>query len=74
MRDIWKENRELEKEHRDLIEKLMEPYEESFRQRRLELMRVCEEQNGHNFSFSHLGPLGHAWSYCTKCGKSKVDD
>ena len=28
---------------------------------------------GHDFRFSHFGPLGNPWSYCTYCGASKVE-
>jgi hypothetical protein len=73
MRDIWKERRLIDKERRDLINELMKPHEEFFRERLKEVMAVCEEQ-GHNFKFSNFGPLGHAWYHCSKCGKSKVEN
>jgi hypothetical protein len=72
MSEIWKKHRELQKERRDLITKLMEPHEEYFRARAKELMELCEKE-GHNFKFTNLGPLGHAWFHCSKCGKSKVE-
>jgi hypothetical protein len=70
MRDTWTERNLLDKERRDLISKLMEPHEEYFRNKRNEIMSVCE----HNFKFSGIGPIGHVWFHCTKCGKSKVED
>lgn len=72
-RDIWKERHLLDKEYREKVSQLMLPYEEYFRNKRQELHKACEEQ-GHNFKFSHVGPIGHIWSYCSKCGKSKVED
>jgi hypothetical protein len=73
MSDIWKRSHELDKERRDLISKLMEPYEEYFRVKRKALMDDCEAE-GHNFKFTDFGPLGHAWFHCSKCGRSKVED
>jgi hypothetical protein len=73
MKEIFEERRRIDKERRELIEKLLEPYIEDFRKRTVELMKKCEETTGHKFNFSHLGPLGHAWHYCNYCGKSKVE-
>ncbi len=63
---------EIEKEERTLKEKLFEPYREIFFNRKKILRLECEEE-GHNFRFSNLGPLGHPWFHCTKCGSSKVE-
>jgi hypothetical protein len=72
MSDIWKRSRELQKERRDLIHELMKPHEEYFRIRYKEIKELCEKE-GHNFRFTEIGPLGHAWFHCTKCGTSKVE-
>ncbi len=70
--DIWKRRHEIDKERRALNSKLMEPYQEYFRDKRKALMDDCEKE-GHNFKFTDIGPLGHIWSHCSKCGKSKVE-
>jgi hypothetical protein len=51
----------------------MEPHEEYFRNRHKELRDLCEKE-GHNFKFTGLGPIGHVWFHCSKCGTSKVED
>ena len=73
MSDVWEMHRMLQKERRDLVTELMKPHEEYFRQKQKEITAICEAE-GHNYRFSHLGPLNNPWHYCTKCGKSKVDD
>ena len=73
MRDIWLEKHLLDKERRELIIKLIQPYDEYFNNKKKEIILACEEQ-GHNFKFTGLGPLNHAWFHCTKCGLSKVEN
>ena len=50
----------------------MEEYDKTYYARMKEIREECGKL-GHNFRFSHLGPLGNPWSYCTYCGASKVE-
>jgi hypothetical protein len=71
MRDIYKEVKQLQKERRDFINEATKDYDEIYYARMRELQAACPK---HNWRFSHHGPLGHAWFYCSVCTKSKVED
>ena len=74
MRDFWHERLALEKEKRELIKKLMEPYAKYFADKGIEIREACSASTqGHSFRFTDTGPLGHAWYHCTKCGASRVE-
>jgi transposase len=70
--EINKQRRLLEKERREVTKKLMEEYDKTYYARMKEIREECGKL-GHNFLFSHFGPVGHPWSYCTYCGASKVE-
>lgn len=72
MSDISKRRRALEKEERDIIEKALEANKLYLRAKRNQIYLDCEKE-GHNFKFTDVGPLGHLWYHCSKCGKSKVE-
>lgn len=68
--DIWKAVRQLEKEKREKQRELMEEYDRTYYYPKLkELRDQCE----HKFKFSHVGPVGGVWFYCSICGKSKYE-
>lgn len=70
-KEIGTKVRELEKERREYQKSVMQEWESKYYYPKLKKLR---EQCEHNFRFTHLGPLGHAWSHCTVCGKSKVEE
>ena len=71
--DIWRKRGELEKARRDHMKTVMAEYDKFHYAHMKQLREDCERLTGHTFRFSHLGPLGDPWSYCTHCGTSKVD-
>ena len=71
MSDIRKRYLELEKEKRDIIEKALEANKICLDAKRNKLYIDCEKE-GHIFRFTDVGPIGHVWYHCNKCGKSKV--
>lgn len=70
MSTIADQVRILEKERREYSAKVMEEYDKKYYAKLRELQSQCE----HKFRFSDFGPIGHAWFYCSICGKSKVED
>jgi nuclear transport factor 2 (NTF2) superfamily protein len=68
---IWRERKELEKERSDMMKTLMAEWDINYYYPRLKQLRDrCE----HNFKFSHIGPVGGLWYYCTQCGKGQFRD
>ncbi len=63
----------LEKARREHSRTVMTDYDKEHYRRMGVLREDCEQSTGHHFRFSHLGPLGHPWSYCAYCGASKVE-
>ena len=70
MSKIGEQVRQLEKQRRDYMRKVMESYDDEYYAELRKLRDQCE----HNFRFTHLGPVGHPWSYCTICGRSQVGE
>lgn len=70
MSEIGQQIRLLEKERREYQKKVMKEYDDEYYTK----LRILRNQCEHNFKFSHLGPIGHVWFYCSICGKSKVED
>lgn len=71
MLDIWKERLKLEKEYRERKEELTKELTKEYHTKLRELRNQC---NPHKFTFSHLGPFGNPWFYCSICRKSKAGD
>lgn len=74
MSDIWERRHKLEKDRRDYMKVVMQEYDKTHYENMRLLREDCEKSTGHNYMFSNLGPLGHAWFYCNTCGKSKVEE
>lgn len=70
MSEIGRQIRLLEKERRQYMSEVMKEYDKEYHAKCKALRDQCE----HNFKFSDFGPIGHAWFYCSICGKSKVED
>lgn len=69
--DWWK----LQKERQDATKKLMHDWDTNYYYPKMKALRLrCAEETGHKFKFSHFGPIGHVWSYCTLCGTSQVEN
>lgn len=63
--------RSLEKERREMVQKLMQEWEETYyRPRMRELRNRCAEL-GHKWHFSDFGPLGDPWYRCGVCGAAE---
>ena len=63
---------ELERARREKLREMMAEYDKDY----FAKLKVLHEQCGtlgHNWRFTHLGPLGHPWFSCTVCSKSRVD-
>ncbi len=71
--DIWRMRGALDKARREHMRAVMADYDKEHYAQMKQLREACERLTGHAFRFSHCGPLGHPWSYCTHCGASKVD-
>lgn len=73
MSEIGTEYSRLEKARREFSRAAMAEYDKGHYAALRVLRAKCEEQTGHNMVFSHLGPLGNPWHYCTHCKATKVD-
>ena len=70
-RDISNRKYELDKARREHMREIAKDYDILHYEAVRKLQAQCGEI-GHNFTFTHLGPLGDPWFHCTACGKSKV--
>ena len=70
---IWKKRNMLDIERRDKERELMQEYDKVHYGKIRALQDECGRDTGHNWMFSHHGPLGHSWFRCTGCKKSKVE-
>jgi hypothetical protein len=71
MSTIWERRDALQKERRDFQKKAMADFDRGY-YRRLKVIQDECGLEGHNWNFTHLGPLGHPWFSCGKCHKSEV--
>ena len=75
MTDIHAERWKLDKERQEAMKGLMHDFDHNYYYPKLKKLReLCEQETGHKFRFSHFGPLGHVWNYCSLCRASKVEN
>lgn len=70
---IWQRRSLLDKERREFMQKAMADFDVGHRQRMRALQQECGNA-GHNWRFTHLGPLGNPWFACSYCHKSEARD
>lgn len=71
--EISNQRHALETARREVMRKAMEAYDrETYWPARKLLHEACGAV-GHNWRFSHHGPLGDPWFFCTACNLSKVE-
>lgn len=70
---VWRIRGELDKARREHMRAVMAEYDKGHNAKMRELREACGNLTGHKWRFSHLGPVGHGWYYCTHCGTSKVE-
>lgn len=70
---IWQRRGLLDKERREARKALMEEYDKVHYAKVRELHLECEKE-GHQWSFTHFGPLNNPWFCCVKCGLSRVEE
>lgn len=69
--EIGRAMRLLEKERRDAVRAAMSNFDKMYyNPKRAELQLACAEV-GHNWQFTHAGPLGDPWFSCTVCHLSE---
>lgn len=70
--DIWRRRLALDRARRDEIKRVMEEYDKGYYAALRELYDECaDSEKGHNWQFSHTGPVGTPWFYCASCGLTK---
>lgn len=70
--DIWKRRKDLERELRAKLHDVADEHRRVHADEVAQLRAACEAL-GHEWRFSHLGPTGVAWSYCSVCSASKTE-
>ena len=71
---IWRRRGLLDKERREFMRDAMREFDEQHNKKLRALMDECgASETGHNWRFTHLGPLSDPWFACSVCGKTKVE-
>lgn len=70
-REIADAVRGIEKERRDAMRALMRDFDQSYYYPNLKDMRAACARIGHNWRFTHLGPLSDPWFSCCVCHASE---
>ena len=65
--------RGLEKERRDAMKRLLHDFDEHYYHPNMQDIRAACDSIGHEWRYTHAGPLGHPWFMCTVCHASKCD-
>jgi hypothetical protein len=67
--ELWR----LDRIRREKIAHLMEEFDKEHYAKKKELRQKCGAI-GHNWRFSHIGPVGNAWLHCSVCGEYRAED
>lgn len=65
------ETRALERERRQMVEKLMQEWEQDYFYPRLRDIQARCAALGHKWRFSGFGPLGDPWYRCSTCNAAE---
>lgn len=63
----------LKKERREFQANAMRDFDDNHYDPKMKELRSACGDIGHNWQFSHLGPLSDPWFYCSVCGASKCE-
>jgi hypothetical protein len=67
---VWQRRGALDKARREFMRNAMAEFDKTHYAAMRELQDECKE-SGHNWRFTHLGPLGDPWFSCTLCHASE---
>lgn len=70
-RAIWNEHHLLTKARREEAARVMAEYDKKVHWPALKALRARCAALGHNWQFTHTGPLGDPWFSCHTCGASE---
>lgn len=68
---IAQKRRDLEAARREFVRKAVAEYDKKHYAALRELHEACS-RFGHNWHFTHVGPVGHAWFSCSICGATEA--
>lgn len=73
VQEICKRRFDLDRERSQFMKETMRSFDKEHYKKKGELQDECGQHTGHNFLFSHLGPLNNPWYYCSYCGKASAE-